>query len=103
MGREAVLRLKVIPASGCKGFSYAFELNDPEQVQPSDTVIERGGARVVVDADSMPFLQGSVVDFESGTSRHIRTYPPLPSRNVCCRADPAGLQSNAEPAGAEQL
>ena len=54
------LRVAVL-AGGCSGFQYRFEL-DP-QTQPDDLVIERGPARVVVDAISMDLLAGSELDY----------------------------------------
>jgi iron-sulfur cluster insertion protein len=54
------LRVAVL-AGGCSGFQYRFEL-DP-QTQPDDLVIERGPARVVVDAVSLDLLSGSELDY----------------------------------------
>ena len=45
-GREAALRVAVL-AGGCSGFQYRFELD--EAPQDDDLVIERGGAKVLVD------------------------------------------------------
>lgn len=59
-GEAKILRVAVL-GGGCSGFQYEFALEDaPED---GDTVIEGGGQRVVVDAESMPFLAGSVIDF----------------------------------------
>jgi iron-sulfur cluster insertion protein len=57
---ETALRVAVL-AGGCSGFQYRFEL-DP-QTQPDDLVIERGPARVVVDAVSLDLLTGSELDY----------------------------------------
>ncbi|MEO8713399.1 MAG: iron-sulfur cluster insertion protein ErpA [Acetobacteraceae bacterium] len=54
------LRVAVL-AGGCSGFQYRFELD--EQRQPDDTVIERGAARVLVDAVSLDLLAGAELDF----------------------------------------
>ena len=54
------LRVAVL-AGGCSGFQYRFEL-DP-QTQPDDLIIERGPARVVVDAVSLDLLSGSELDY----------------------------------------
>jgi iron-sulfur cluster insertion protein len=54
------LRVAVL-AGGCSGFQYKFELDS--ETQPDDLVIERGPARVVVDAVSMDLLAGSELDY----------------------------------------
>ncbi|MEL6473053.1 MAG: iron-sulfur cluster insertion protein ErpA [Pseudomonadota bacterium] len=55
-----VLRVAV-DGGGCSGFSYRFEL----EAAPAgdDLVIERDGARVVIDEMSLEFLSGSEIDF----------------------------------------
>ena len=51
-----------VEGGGCSGFQYAFDLvTGPE---PGDEVIERDGARVVIDPESLPFLLGATLDFE---------------------------------------
>ena len=59
-GRQAALRVAVL-AGGCSGFQYKFELD--EAAQPDDLVIERGAARVLVDAASLDLLAGSELDY----------------------------------------
>ncbi|MGE0222938.1 MAG: iron-sulfur cluster insertion protein ErpA [Acetobacteraceae bacterium] len=59
-GRDAALRVAVL-AGGCSGFQYTFELD--ETSQPDDLVIERAGAKVVVDASSLDLLAGSELDY----------------------------------------
>jgi len=59
-GTDAALRVAVL-AGGCSGFQYRFEL-DPAQ-QDDDLVIERGGARVLVDPVSLDLLSGAELDF----------------------------------------
>ncbi|XP_075281705.1 iron-sulfur cluster assembly 2 homolog, mitochondrial [Opisthocomus hoazin] len=54
------LRLQV-EGGGCSGFQYKFSLDTV--IGPDDRVFEQGGARVVVDVDSLAFVKGSMVDF----------------------------------------
>ena len=49
---------------GCSGHSYKLDF-DKEQ-KPGDTVLDWDGVKVYVDGASAPFLQGMVIDFESG-------------------------------------
>lgn len=59
-GRDAALRVAVL-AGGCSGFQYRFELD--QERQEGDLVIERAGAKVLVDPSSMDLLAGSELDF----------------------------------------
>jgi iron-sulfur cluster assembly protein len=56
----AGLRLQVIPG-GCSGFEYALSLGAPED---GDEVVDDGGAKVIVDRFSVPYLLGAEVDYE---------------------------------------
>ncbi|KFW92061.1 hypothetical protein N336_10163, partial [Phalacrocorax carbo] len=64
------LRLQV-EGGGCSGFQYKFSLDtvinpDDRQGQRGVVVVgvfEQGGARVVVDVESLAFVKGSMVDF----------------------------------------
>lgn len=55
-----LLRIGVV-GGGCSGFSYTFDIDTEEK--SDDTLIERDGARVVIDEASLPFLEGSVIDY----------------------------------------
>ena len=58
-GRKA-LRVSV-QGGGCSGFRYDFEIVG--QANEDDIVIEKLGARVVVDPVSAPYMAGSQIDF----------------------------------------
>jgi iron-sulfur cluster assembly accessory protein len=59
-GNQGALRVAVL-AGGCSGFQYRFELDTVPQ--PDDLVIERGGAKVLVDPSSLDLLAGSELDY----------------------------------------
>ena len=59
-GRRLMLRVAV-DGGGCSGFQYRFDLVNDQA--PDDLLIERDGARVVVDPVSLEFVQGSEIDF----------------------------------------
>ncbi|NXL87772.1 ISCA2 protein, partial [Alectura lathami] len=56
------LRLQV-EGGGCSGFQYKFSLDTVVNPDDRQGVFEQGGARVVVDVDSLAFVKGSMVDF----------------------------------------
>ena len=46
---------------GCSGFAYTFDYAD--EVRAGDLPFEGHGAKIVVDAESLAFLDGSTLDF----------------------------------------
>lgn len=54
------LRLAV-DGGGCSGFTYRFSLED--SAQPDDVASETGGVTLIVDAMSLPLLEGAEVDY----------------------------------------
>ncbi len=56
----AMLRVAV-NGGGCSGFSYAFDIDAARTDE--DILVERDGARVLVDAASLEFLRGAKIDF----------------------------------------
>jgi iron-sulfur cluster insertion protein len=59
-GASALFRVSV-EGGGCSGFQYRFDL--VSERAPDDLLIERDGARVVVDPVSLEFVQGAEIDF----------------------------------------
>ena len=59
-GHGLGLRL-AIKRTGCSG--YAYVVNYAEEIEPNDTVFEDRGVKVVVDAQSLPLVDGTEVDF----------------------------------------
>ena len=61
-GEPATPHLRVsVEGGGCSGFSYKFALVGDRA--PDDLVIEREGARVLIDPVSLEYLSGSEIDF----------------------------------------
>ncbi len=59
-GRGLGLRVGVKKV-GCSGFAYTFDYAD--EVRAGDQVFELHAAKVLTDADSLSFLDGSRIDF----------------------------------------
>jgi iron-sulfur cluster assembly accessory protein len=61
-GDPATPMLRVsVEGGGCSGFQYKFDL--VAERDACDLVIEKGGARVLVDPVSLGLLNGSEIDF----------------------------------------
>ena len=58
---DAVLRVRVVPDSGCGDFRYAMGIEPGPR--EGDTSINAQGITVIVDADSVELLHGSTLEF----------------------------------------
>jgi iron-sulfur cluster insertion protein len=56
----AALRLAVT-GGGCSGFQYNFALDDAQLDE--DLLVEKDGARLLIDPVSLDFLSGAEIDF----------------------------------------
>lgn len=77
----AALRI-YIEKGGCAGLSYEMKL---DASRDGDLVVEREGVRVVVDAESLTYLDGSTIDYcddLAGTGFRIRN--PNAARSCGC-------------------
>jgi iron-sulfur cluster assembly protein len=60
--RGAGLGLRLgIKKTGCSGFAYV--VNYADEIKPDDAVFEARGVKVIVDAASLPLIDGTIVDF----------------------------------------
>ena len=50
-----------VSGGGCSGFQYGFGFDD--KTEADELVVERDGAKMVVDSMSLMYLAGSEVDF----------------------------------------
>ncbi|HXE69215.1 MAG TPA: iron-sulfur cluster assembly accessory protein [Hyphomicrobiaceae bacterium] len=57
---KPLLRVSV-EGGGCSGFQYKFDLVGASEAD--DLIIERGGARVLIDRVSLEYMAGSEIDF----------------------------------------
>jgi len=52
-----------VRGGGCSGFQYALAFDEQ---RPGDRVFEDKGIRLLVDGPSLPYVQGSTIDFVDG-------------------------------------
>ncbi len=99
---EKTLRISV-EGGGCSGFQYLFNLDtnvneddwsvhcrtnkgNQNHFLPFNSVVERDGAKIIVDNDSMQYLEGATIDFQSELIRsafHVLKNPKAESGCSC--------------------
>ena len=57
---NALLRVRVV-GGGCSGFQYQLALDD--ESRNGDQVIEQNGVKILVDERSLPYLDGTEIDY----------------------------------------
>ena len=50
-----------VKRTGCSGFAYVVDLAD--DASPDDQTLDVDGIRLIVDAKSLPMVEGTVIDF----------------------------------------
>ncbi|MDY6797150.1 MAG: iron-sulfur cluster insertion protein ErpA [Pseudomonadota bacterium] len=59
------LKLRVfVTGGGCSGFQYGFSFE--EEQDEEDTVVEKGGMKLLVDPMSYQYLVGATIEYEEG-------------------------------------
>jgi iron-sulfur cluster assembly protein len=75
------LRLAV-ERGGCAGLQYAMSIGE---TRPGDHLVEKDGAVVSVDPESLPFLKGCTIDYTDGlTGAGFRVVNPSAARSCGC-------------------
>lgn len=79
-GKGVGLRVGV-KKSGCSGFAYTLDI--AQEVLESDKVFESHGAKVVVNAESLSFLEGTEIDYaKQGLGSAFKFNNPN-AKNLC--------------------
>jgi iron-sulfur cluster assembly accessory protein len=72
-----------VEGGGCSGFQYKFDL--VKEREADDVFIERGEAKVVIDSTSLPFVEGSEIDFvDDLIGAHFQVNNPNASASCGC-------------------
>ena len=81
-GPGAMFRIAV-NGGGCSGYQYDFSFDDNRSDE--DVLVERDGARVLVDTVSLEFLNGAEIDFvEDLMGAHFEVKNPNAKSSCGC-------------------
>ena len=70
-----------VRASGCSG--YAYVVNYADDIGPEDRVFETHGVKVIVDQESLGFVEGTEIDFvKDGLNESFQFNNPR-SKDAC--------------------
>ena len=58
----AALRIAVL-GGGCSGFQYDYKIVPEGAREADDLLLERGGARVLIDETSQRYMPGATIDY----------------------------------------
>lgn len=91
------LRLAV-RRGGCAGWQYEMEMAEPG---PGDVIVEKGGARVILAADSLDRLKGCAIDHSDDlTDAGFKILNPNAARSCGCGTS---FEAADEPVGAHAV
>jgi iron-sulfur cluster assembly protein len=79
-GSGVGLRLGV-KKSGCSGFAYTMDI--AQEIFENDKVFEGFGAKLVVDAESLPFLEGTELAYVKEGLGHVFKFNNPNVKNQC--------------------
>ena len=92
-GRGLAFRVG-IKKTGCSGFSYTFDYAD--EIKSDDRLFESYKTKIVVDTDSLPYLDGSRIDFaKEGLNSSFKFINPN-SDNTCGCGDSFSVKESTK-------
>lgn len=94
---DSGLRL-LVQKGGCAGFQYAMKI---DRAKAGDTLVDDSGVRLMIDAESLPYLDGIVVDYHDGlTDAGFKITNPNAARACGCGSsfEPVAAPSAPPPA-----
>ena len=76
---SAGFRVEVVPG-GCSGFQYRLAF---DHAHDGDSVFEDHGLRILIDSSSLPYIDGSTIDWVDGLQRLQINNPNVVSSCGC--------------------
>lgn len=61
---DALMLRVFISGGGCSGFQYGFTFD--ENQNEGDTIVEKGGVKLLIDPMSIQYLTGAEIDYSEG-------------------------------------
>ncbi len=61
---DALMLRVFVSGGGCSGFQYGFTFD--ESITDGDTIIEKGGVKLLIDPMSFQYLVGGEIDYTEG-------------------------------------
>ncbi len=90
VGREGRFGIRLgLRKSGCTGFAYVLDYADA--AGEDDVVFDQGGVRVVVDRESLAFLDGTEVDFVKQGLNELFTFHNPNVKSECGCGESVGF------------
>lgn len=78
-----------VKTTGCSGFAYVVDL--AETIGEQDSVFESHGVKVVVDPKSLPYLDGTTIDFTRDGLNEGFTYANPNVKSLCGCGESFGI------------
>ena len=75
--------------SGCSGFAYVVDFAD--EVETNDEIYESNGVNVIVDGKSLPFVDGTEIDFRREGLNEIFVYDNPNVKSECGCGESFGI------------
>ena len=92
---DGALRVFVV-GGGCSGYQYGMAI--AREAEADDSVIEAEGVRILVDADSVPLINGAEIDYTEDLMKSGFTiYNPNATSSCACGSSFQAADSSGTP------
>jgi iron-sulfur cluster assembly protein len=78
-----------IKTTGCSGFAYVVDITD--EIAEGDRVFESHGVKVIIDGDSLSFLDGTTIDFSREGLNEAFSYDNPNVKSLCGCGESFGI------------
>ena len=78
-----------IKTTGCSGFAYVVDVTD--EIAEDDRIFESHGVKVVVDDDSLSYLDGTTIDFRREGLNEAFSYDNPNVKSLCGCGESFGI------------